>query len=112
MPCLKKWRTHSCVPRRHSCRHPAGVVTLLLMAPLLTAEPLNFMGRDVTIIEPEREDEFFPKGPATVCLEGPPERQCYTPSKEYGNSPEVKVVQVKKGMPALLFKVESGGVSG
>ena len=28
----------------------------------------KFMGREVTIIQPEREDNF-PKGPASICVE-------------------------------------------
>src|SRR4051812_48505922 len=38
----------------------------------------TFMGRKVIITEPEIEDGMFPKGPATVCLEGPPQRQCFS----------------------------------
>jgi hypothetical protein len=62
------------------------------------------MCREVTIIEPEHDaddtDGFFPKGPASVCVEGPPQRQCYTAPKEFGNSPTVAVVQLKRDMPA------------
>jgi hypothetical protein len=55
----------------------------------------KFMGREVTITEPERDpDGFFPKGPASVCLEGPPQRQCYTAPKAFGNSPAVTSVQL------------------
>ncbi len=71
------------------------------------------MGREVTIIDPGTEDDgFFPKGPATLCVEGPPQRQCYTTPKEFGGSPEVALIQVEKDVPALLFSAESGGVSG
>lgn len=73
----------------------------------------KFTGREVTITEPERDpDGFFPKGPASVCLEGPPQRQCYTAPQAFGNSPTVTVIQLEKDMPALLFSAESGGVSG
>ncbi len=76
----------------------------------------KFMGRTITVIHPQREDGdggiFFPKGPAMVCLEAPPRRQCYTPPKEFGNDPQVKVVQLKKDVPAILFSAASGGVSG
>ena len=73
----------------------------------------KFMGREVTITEPERDpDGFFPKGPASVCLEGLSQRQCYTAPKDFGNSPAATVVQVEKDMPALLFSAASGGVSG
>ncbi len=72
----------------------------------------KFMGRDVTIIEPELEDGLFPKGPASVCVEGPPQRLCFTAPKQFGKSPTVIVVQLKQDLSALLFKAESGGVSG
>jgi hypothetical protein len=78
--------------------------------------PPKFMGRRVTIIHPEREGGeegiFFPKGPAAVCVEGPPRRQCYTAPKEFGNNPQVSIVQLKKDMPVILFSAETGGVSG
>jgi hypothetical protein len=78
------------------------------------AQPLpKFMGRQVTIVEPELDaDGFFPKGPASVCLQGPPKRQCYNAPKDYGKNPTVEVVELKKGLPALLFSAASGGVSG
>jgi hypothetical protein len=73
----------------------------------------KFMGREVTITEPELDPEgYFPKGPASVCLEGPPQRQCCTQPKDFGKDPTVSVVHVKKGMPALFFSAASGGVSG
>jgi len=70
------------------------------------------MGREVTITEPELEDEFFPKGPASICVDGPPQRQCYTAPEGFGREPSVTLVQVGKNTPALLFSTESGGVSG
>ncbi len=72
----------------------------------------KFMGRQVTTIKPEMEDDYYPKGPATVCVEGPPQRQCYIAPKEFGRNPQISVVQLAKGTPALFFSVESGGVSG
>ena len=73
----------------------------------------KFMGREVTVTEPELDpDGFFPKGPASVCIEGPPQRQCYTAPKEFGIDPKVVLVQVEKGMPALFFSVANGGTSG
>jgi hypothetical protein len=75
-------------------------------------DTLKFMGREVTITEPERDtDGFFPKGPASVCLEGPPQRRCYTAPSDFGNEPSVAVVQLED-MPALLFSAAGGGVSG
>ena len=72
----------------------------------------KFMGRDITINKPETTDDGFPKGPASVCVEGPPQRQCYTAPKEHGLSPTVTVVQLEKGAAAILFSASSGGVSG
>jgi hypothetical protein len=74
--------------------------------------PPKFVGRQVTIIKPQHTDDGFPKGPASVCLEGPPKRQCYAAPKDYGNNPTVTAVQLRKDLPALLFSAESGGVSG
>ncbi len=75
--------------------------------------PPKFMGREVTITDPGTDKEgFFPKGPASVCVEGPPRRQCYTMPEDFGGSPQVSLVQVGKGVPALLFSAQSGGVSG
>lgn len=78
---------------------------------LVCAQPLpKFMGRQVTIAAPELDDDgSFPKGPATVCLEGPPERQCYTAPKDFGRDPQVSVVQLQKDLPALLFSADGGG---
>jgi len=91
----------------------------LFSRPAALAQPANvghnlprFVGREITITEPERGDYGFPTGPATVCVQGPPQRQCYTAPKDFGNSPEVAVVQLKKGLPAILFSAASGGVSG
>jgi hypothetical protein len=72
----------------------------------------KFMGREVKVIKPEREDDFFPKGPASVCIEAPPQQQCYTAPKEFGNSPTVALVQLDKDTPALFFSAASGGISG
>jgi hypothetical protein len=66
----------------------------------------------VTITEAETDpDGFFPKGPASVCLEAPPQRQCYTAPKNFGRNPTVTLVELKD-LPALLFSAASGGVSG
>ena len=70
------------------------------------------MGRDITIVEPELDDDgFFPKGPASVCVEGP-QRQCYTAPKDFARVPTVTVVQMEKDAPALLFSAASGEISG
>lgn len=71
------------------------------------------MGREVRLVKPELDaDGFFPKGPASVCVEGLPQRQCYTAPDEFGQNPRVAVVQLGKDMPALLFSAESVGGSG
>ena len=75
--------------------------------------PQDFMGRKVTVIEAELdEDGFHPKGPASVCLEGPPLRQCYTAPKDFGRLSKVSVIQTGKQTSALLFSAGGGGVSG
>jgi hypothetical protein len=95
------------------------VILLTLMAFAANAQSVSgkslpkFMGREVTITDPGTDDDgFFPKGPATVCVEGPPQRQCYTPPEDFGRFPEVTLVQVGKEVAALLFSASSGGVSG
>ncbi len=95
---------------------PAVLVFLVSYAAAQTAPGQalpKFMGREVTMTVPEQDaDGFFPKGPASVCIEGPPQRQCYTAPQTFGNNPTVAVVQLERGIPALLFSAESGGVSG
>ncbi|HEY7334229.1 MAG TPA: hypothetical protein VH639_05040 [Bryobacteraceae bacterium] len=77
-------------------------------------EPLpKFMGREVTVTIPELDaDGFFPKGPATVCVEAPPQRQCYTAPKDFGRTPSVEVIQMNQNTTALFFSAAGGGVSG
>jgi hypothetical protein len=72
----------------------------------------KFMGRQVTVFTPELDAIGFPKGPASVCVEGPPLRQCYTAPEDFGRDPMVEVVQLEKDNPVLLFSALSGGVSG
>jgi hypothetical protein len=67
----------------------------------------EFMGRAVTIAGPERADT-----PASVCLEGLQQRQCYTAPQAFGIRPTVTAVQVEKDVPALLFSAASAGTSG
>jgi len=95
-------------------------VLLFLSSNAITAQSVpsveelpKFMSREVTITEPERDaDGFFPKGPASVCIEGPPQRQCYTAPKEFGNNPTVALIDLDKYTPALFFSAASGGISG
>lgn len=72
----------------------------------------QFLGRDVTILDPGMADDFYPKGPASVCVEGPPQRQCYTAPAEFGREPKIEIVELSRNRPALLFSAASGGVSG
>ncbi|HEV2202182.1 MAG TPA: hypothetical protein VGR73_20370 [Bryobacteraceae bacterium] len=73
----------------------------------------EFMGRKVTLTEPAlAADGLSSQGPATVCLEAPPRRQCFTPPQDFGRFPSLTVVELKKGMSALFFSAASGGVSG
>jgi len=99
--------------------------TLLTLFLFLASEGLNaqpalhdqhlpsFMGRAVSVVEPKLDpDGFFPEGPASVCVEFLPQRQCYTAPKDFGRNPAVTVVQLEKNAPALFFSAVSGGVSG
>lgn len=76
----------------------------------------TFMGRKVVINDPGPKDDYDPKGPASVCINGPPHQQCYTApvtdNSPFGNRPAVSVIQLKKDMPALLFSAATGRVSG
>lgn len=98
---------------------PLAAASLLAVA-ALAAQPApdhhgaaRFLGRTVTITEPALEaDGFFPKGPASLCLEGPPRRQCYKADEEFGRFPRAEIVEITKGTSALLFSAASGGVSG
>ena len=82
--------------------------------PVFHDQPLpEFMGRAVTVVESKLDaDGFFPEGPASVCVEFVPQRQCYTAPKTFGRNPKVAVVQLEKGVPALFFSAAGGGVSG
>ncbi|MGD0435399.1 MAG: hypothetical protein ABSB86_02965 [Bryobacteraceae bacterium] len=62
--------------------------------------------------DPDDPDGFFPLAPASVCIEGPPQRQCYTAPEAFGNDPKVALVELGKNEYALLFSAASGGVSG
>ena len=71
----------------------------------------RFMGREVIITEPETdEDGFVAKGSASICIEGPAQRQCYTVPDRYGHG-QSEFVEPKKNMPALLFRADAVGAS-
>src|SRR5579871_4390192 len=89
---------------------------LLIASTLAVAQtpqsPQRFLGRRVTITKPKLIDDRYPEGPATICLDGPPQRQCYTSPEDFGANPTVMQVQIDKNTPALFFQVATGGVSG
>ena len=90
-----------------------SILNLILVTAVYSQSVPKFMGRVVTIAKPKLDaDGFFPVGPASVCIDGPPQRQCYTQPEDFGKDPEVSLVHVKKDLPALLFSAASGGVSG
>jgi hypothetical protein len=69
-----------------------------------------FMGRQVTVFTSGTDARgVSPKGPASVCVEGPPKRQCHTAPEAYGLNPQVALVQIDKNTTALFFSAESGG---
>jgi hypothetical protein len=88
-------------------------VLLLFASEEAAAQALpKFMGRKIRITTPKTDaDGFFPEGPASVCIEAPPRRQCYTAPEDFGGGPSVAVVRIKKHLPALFFSAASGGVS-
>ncbi len=91
----------------------AFALLLLLGSTGMGAEELpKFMAHQVTMAVPEPDAECFPKGPATVCVEFVPQRQCYTALKDYVINPTVEAVQLNKNTPALFFSAETYGVSG
>ncbi len=95
------------------------LAVLLIPGPNASAQPvhsdhpdLKFLGRKVTVIEPQIDEGDAPKGPVSVCLEAPPQRQCYTAPPGFGKKPAVSLVQIERDMPAIFFTAESYGVSG
>src|ERR1700674_2949093 len=81
---------------------------------LLAADPVTYLGRQVTVVDPGTEDPdgFFPKGEAKVCVKGQQEKDCYTAPKGIGLTPSLFVAELHKGVSALFFEAASGGVSG
>lgn len=76
----------------------------LLLAAAASAQPASkgqelpkFMDREVTVTT------SFPTGLASVCIEGPPQRQCFTAPKDFGGNPTVELIQVARDKPARLF---------
>ncbi len=89
------------------------IIVASILANSVAAQPLRFMGRPVTVVEGELVTEVrFPKGPASICVGGPPRRQCYTAEKDFGKNPTVEVIKIDKTTSAMLFSASSGGLSG
>ena len=65
----------------------------------------KFLGREVIISESAT-------APASVCVEGPPQRQCYTAPEPFGHHPQVTVVQLNGKISVLFFSAATDGVSG
>jgi hypothetical protein len=87
-------------------------VELVFITSLLVQPQPGFMGRAVTVTKPKLDATgFFPKGPASVCLQGSP-RQCYTAPTDFGRDPDATVIQIDKETSAIFFSAASGGVSG
>src|SRR5579871_1171616 len=72
----------------------------------------KFEGREITLIPAEVDENGFAKGPASVCLEAPPRRQCYRAPEDYGVDLEVSVIQITKGKPAVFFSANARGLGG
>src|SRR5258708_5974541 len=90
------------------------IVTLVLLSlasiRLNAQAPPKFMGRKLTVSG--TRNDGVPISSARVCVEAPPQRQCYAAPKTFANHPDVDVVLLKKDMPALLFSAETVGTSG
>lgn len=88
-----------------------GVFVIAACAGAQTAP--KFMGREVVTYGSGRESDSGPApSPARLCIEGPPQQQCYSAPKDFGWSPTVEVVRFAKDRSALLFSASTGGVSG
>ncbi|MBS1872176.1 MAG: hypothetical protein JSU00_03110 [Acidobacteria bacterium] len=81
---------------------------------LLAADPVAYMGREVRVVDPGTGGTVgsYPNGEARVCVKGQPDNYCYTAPKGFGGSPNLSVIELRKGESALFFETASGGVSG
>ncbi len=46
--------------------------------------------------------------PASICVDWPEQRQCYTTPQGYARSPQASSVQISKDLDALLFSAATG----
>src|SRR5580700_8828215 len=90
------------------------LISALAALMLLVADPVTYLGRQVTLVDPGTQDPdgFYPKGEAKVCVQGQQGKDCYAAPKGVGRAPSLSVVDLRKGESALFFEAASGGVSG
>jgi hypothetical protein len=90
---------------------PNSARFLPLVALALTAQPaLKFQGENVVLTE-VKADNSGVQAPASICVEWPEQRQCYTTPQGYGRAPSASKVQVSKELEAMLFSVATSGTN-
>ncbi|HVO97736.1 MAG TPA: hypothetical protein VMT15_06695, partial [Bryobacteraceae bacterium] len=74
------------------------LISALAALMLLVADPVTYMGRQVTVVDPGTEDPdgFYPKGEAKVCVQGQAQKDCYTAPKGVGRIPRLSVIELRK----------------
>jgi hypothetical protein len=102
--------------RRRFSMQSIKLLGVFAMAAIAGAQTVHqYMGREVVVYPPPGEDDgsgASPPAPAKVCVEGPPQEQCYSTPKGFGWNPGVEVVQFAQDKSALFFGAWTGGVSG
>jgi hypothetical protein len=90
---------------------PNAARFLPLVALALTAQPaLKFQGENVVLTEAKPDDSGV-QAPASICVEWPEQRQCYTTPQGYSRSPGASTVQVSQEVEAILFSAATSGTS-
>ena len=85
---------------------PPKRTAILLACLTLQAQPtLKFQGRDVTLTEAKEG------APASICIEWPEQRQCYSTPQGYGRAPHAEPVQISKDLEVLLFTANTEGAT-
>lgn len=56
--------------------------------------------------------DHSPAGPISLCLDIPPQPACHVTPKDYSYNPNVQLIQLTIGEPAILFSSENYGMSG
>ena len=74
----------------------------------------TYMGRAVKLYAPKLDQyDSAPGEPnASICVDGPPQRQCYDAPKGFYRYPSVSKVQISKDVLAMFFSASTYGVSG